>query len=308
MRLFPGDNARRRKLHIILADDEGPVRSLVITKTDLCLAVNGVLAGFITLLILSVAGMGFFLQSTGLQWKVAGLAKQLHAVCSANRTLEQQVVQLRAEKEELLSEAVDKLNEKSRLIESILSSVGVEVKEEDSRRNTGGPFTRFTDEPREDLIVKADRYLEAIRTIPLGLPVTGVVTSKFGRRIDPFNSQIAFHLGIDIRGKIGTEVKATADGTVFQVGVDAGYGRFVILDHGNDFRTIFAHLKKILVKNNEKISKGQPVGLLGNSGRSTGPHVHYEIRFEGKAVNPAKYIRIARYTPSEKHGSLTTDE
>ncbi len=213
--------------------------------------------------------------------------------------MEQQVGKLGVEKEKLLSNAIDKLNEKSQLIEAILNMVGVNVKVEESTQNTGGPFTQYSEDTSEGLMVRADRYLETIQTIPLGLPVNGVITSKYGKRRDPINSRTAFHNGVDIRGKRGEEVKATADGVVYQVGKDKGYGRYVILKHDNGYRTMFAHLKKILVKPKTVIARGQKIGLLGNSGRSTGPHVHYEIKYLGKSVNPVKFMRIAKYLSTE---------
>jgi len=213
--------------------------------------------------------------------------------------LQEQVATLDEEKKTLLDVAVDKLNEKNQLMESILSTVGLDVQVEESEQNAGGPFTQITDKTPDDLIFKAERYLEMIQYVPLGAPVPGVITSKFGRRRDPINSRPAFHNGVDIRGRMGTDVKATADGKVYELGLDEGMGRFVILDHKNGFRTSFGHLKKILVKRGEEVHRGQVIGLLGNSGRSTGPHVHYEVHHQKKLVDPLKYMRIAQYVSGD---------
>jgi len=285
-----------QRLHIILTGEEGQPRSFSLPKAGIKTAVCVSLAILVGLAGMGVAGLNFFFQSRDLQRGVAALQKELQAVRLANTDLQGQVAQLDEEKKTLLADAVDKLNEKNRLMESILSTVGLDVKVEESQQNTGGPFTQLTDETPDDLIFRAERYLEMIQYVPLGAPVPGVITSKFGRRIDPINSKPAFHNGVDIRGRMDTDVKATADGKVYRAGYDqGGTGRYVILEHGNGFRTTFGHLRKILVKSGEKVSRGQTVGLLGNSGRSTGPHVHYEVAYKKKLVNPIKYMKIAKY-------------
>ncbi len=288
-----------KKLHVIIAGESGRTRALVLSvrrlKFAACLVclVLGLLSG------MSIFGVGLYSRNLELSATVADLETTLARAHATRSGLEQQVADLRQEKAVLLENAVGELNEKSRLIESILSTVGVEVKEQESRSNSGGPFTALSDSRPGDLIFKVDRYLQTIQYIPLGAPVPGVVTSKYGRRLDPLNNKPAFHNGVDIRGRRGTEVKATADGKVFRSGYDQGYGWFVILEHGNGFRTMFGHMKKVLVKSGRQVSRGQVIGLLGSSGRSTGPHVHYEVHFRDKLVNPAKFMRIARYLDSK---------
>jgi len=291
-----GDDDMNQRLHIILTGEEGQPRSFSLPKAGIKTVVCVLLAILIGLLGMSVAGLNFFFQSRDLQHNVAALREELQVMRLANNDLQGQVDQLDEEKKTLLAEAVDKLNEKNRLMESILSTVGLDIKVEESQQNTGGPFTQLTEETPDDLIFRAERYLEMIQYVPLGAPVHGVITSKFGRRIDPINAKPAFHNGVDIRGRMGIDVKATADGKVYRVGYDPkGTGRYVIIDHGNGFRTTFGHLKKILVKSGAKVSRGHTVGLLGNSGRSTGPHVHYEVVYKNKLVNPIKYMKIAKY-------------
>ena len=116
------------------------------------------------------------------------------------------------------------------------------------------------------------------------LPVKGIVTSEYGMR----NKRI--HKGIDIAGKVGTPIHAALDGTVAYTGKQKGYGNVVILKHKNDVMTIYAHNNANLVRKNDKIKKGQPIATLGNSGRSTGPHLHFEYRLNGKAINPRKIL------------------
>lgn len=249
----------------------------------------------------TLAGAGFFIQCLVLQEKVAGighektLITELQSLKMSNEWLKNRVAVLQEEKALLIDNAVEDLNEKSRVIESILNSVGVDIQIEESKENSGGPFTSSGLEARDDLIFKTERYLDTLQNVPLGAPVPGVITSRFGNRIDPINGEPAYHRGVDIRGRMGSDVKATADATVLIQNYDKLRGRYVVLDHGNGFRTKYAHLKKGLVQKGDLVKRGQVIGLVGNSGRSTGPHVHYEIQYNDKIVNPTRFVRIAKY-------------
>lgn len=249
----------------------------------------------------TLAGIGFFLKSLTLQDQVArfeaenGQFSELQTLRMSNEWLKNRVATLQEEKAILLDNAVADLNKKSRIIESILSSVGVDILIQESSKNSGGPFTSSPAGTRDELILRTDRYLDTLQDVPLGAPVPGVMTSRFGWRTDPINSKRAYHRGVDIRGRMGTEVKATADGKVIRQLYDKGDGNFVLIDHGNGFRTKFAHLKKSLVKKGDLVTRGQVIGLVGNSGRSTGPHVHYEIHYDDKIVNPTRFVRINKY-------------
>jgi murein DD-endopeptidase MepM/ murein hydrolase activator NlpD len=249
----------------------------------------------------TLAGAGFFIQCLVLQEKVAGigdektLVAELQSLKMSNEWLKNRVAVLQEEKALLIDNAVADLNEKSRVIESILNSVGVDIQIEESKENSGGPFTSSGLEARDDLILKTERYLDTLQNVPLGAPVPGVITSRFGNRLDPINGEPAYHRGVDIRGRMGSDVKATADATVLIQNYDKLRGRYIVLDHGNGFRTKYAHLKKGLVQKGDLVKRGQVIGLVGNSGRSTGPHVHYEIQYNDKIVNPTRFVRIAKY-------------
>lgn len=194
----------------------------------------------------------------------------------------------------LLSSAVNDLNERSEFIEEVIKKIGFKVKtrKTDSQKNTGGPFVAAKDGRYDDLLFKTDRYLKALQTLPLGRPATGTVSSWYGKRIDPINGKSAFHEGIDFRGKVGSPIRATADGKVTFAGTQRGYGNVLIIDHGNGYTTKYAHLHKFSVKKGDYVTRGQNIGQIGNSGRSTGPHLHYEIAYKGKTVNPAKFMKI----------------
>jgi murein DD-endopeptidase MepM/ murein hydrolase activator NlpD len=117
------------------------------------------------------------------------------------------------------------------------------------------------------------------------------VTSSFGEREDPFNGEGAFHSGIDISAPYGSPVRATADGEVTGTSMGAGYGRQVVLDHGHDVLTVYGHLSATAVVPGQHVLRGQVIGYVGQSGRSTGPHLHYEVRVHNVPVNPHKYLR-----------------
>jgi murein DD-endopeptidase MepM/ murein hydrolase activator NlpD len=122
-------------------------------------------------------------------------------------------------------------------------------------------------------------------------PVVGPITSSFGERQDPFNGEGAFHAGIDISSSFGQPVRATADGVVLVAGLASGYGREITVDHGNGIQTLYGHLSGFAVTSGEQVKIGQIIGYVGTSGRSTGPHLHYEVRIRNTPVNPHKYLR-----------------
>jgi len=123
-------------------------------------------------------------------------------------------------------------------------------------------------------------------------PLEGRVASSFGEREDPFNGEGAFHSGIDIDAPYGAPVRATADGTVLDEKMGAGYGRQVVIDHGHDVLTVYGHLSASAVVPGEHVIRGQIIAYVGKSGRATGPHLHYEVRVHNVPVNPHKYLRM----------------
>jgi murein DD-endopeptidase MepM/ murein hydrolase activator NlpD len=122
-------------------------------------------------------------------------------------------------------------------------------------------------------------------------PIEGRVGSSFGERMDPFNGEGAFHTGIDIDAPYGTPVRAAAEGDVTGAPMGTGYGREVELDHGHDVLTVYGHLSAIAVVPGQHVTRGQVIGYVGQSGRATGPHLHYEVRVHKVPVNPHKYLR-----------------
>jgi murein DD-endopeptidase MepM/ murein hydrolase activator NlpD len=124
-------------------------------------------------------------------------------------------------------------------------------------------------------------------------PVIGHLTGNFGERMDPFSGEGAFHTGVDISSQYGDSVHVSADGVVVEAGERAGYGRLVVVDHGFGVTTYYGHLSTFNVLVGEQLRRGDTIGCVGVSGRSTGPHVHYEVRINGAPVNPMHYLRQA---------------
>ena len=122
-------------------------------------------------------------------------------------------------------------------------------------------------------------------------PIMGPITSSFGEREDPFNGEGAFHAGVDISGTFGEAVRATADGTVEVASMASGYGREIVVNHGNGIETLYGHLSGFAVTAGQEVNRGQVIGYVGMSGRSTGPHLHYEVRIHNTPVNPYRYLR-----------------
>ena len=144
----------------------------------------------------------------------------------------------------------------------------------------------------EDLIM--NRRLQR-EVYPAGRPVkSGWISSYYGKRTDPFTGKKAMHKGVDFAGRMGSDVIAVAAGVVTRVGAQAGYGELVEIHHGNGYATRYAHNSKVLVDEGERVTQGQTIAKMGSSGRSTGPHVHFEVLRNGRMVNPASYVQASR--------------
>jgi murein DD-endopeptidase MepM/ murein hydrolase activator NlpD len=138
-----------------------------------------------------------------------------------------------------------------------------------------------------------DKLVDNIALMPMGYPRVSDFTSLFGHRNNPFNSEGGeFHPGLDFKGNTGDPVKSTASGRVIFTGRAGGYGNCVRIRHTNNLETWYGHLSRITVKEGEQVMVGQLIGKVGSTGRSTGPHLHYEVRRNGKAVNPKQYLSL----------------
>lgn len=163
----------------------------------------------------------------------------------------------------------------------------------------GQPADGFTRRAQEVAarLSEANNYEKLIHTLPIGSPleVDYRETSGFGYRSDPFKKTTAWHDGADIAAFLGATIVTTAPGIVTFAGTKNGYGRVVEIDHGGGFKTRYGHMNSIAVKQGQKLAIGQKVGTMGSSGRSTGPHLHYEVYFRGKAYDPIKFLRAGKH-------------
>lgn len=138
----------------------------------------------------------------------------------------------------------------------------------------------------KQLIEDVEKQLAHLESIPDLKPANGRLTSGFGFRISPTSRRREFHNGIDIANKAGTDIYASASGVVTFSGYNGSYGRMIIISHGNGYTTVYAHNSRNLVNVGDRVTKGDVIAKMGSTGRSTGPHVHFEIRKNGKPINP----------------------
>lgn len=199
---------------------------------------------------------------------------------------------------------VDTLRETTEHANARTQAVLAELGLAPTPRAVGGPFVPIDEAalmPENNLALLKDalarhRRMAAVTArLPLRRPVDGQleVTSSFGARRDPFYGRLALHTGIDLREDYGSAVRAVAAGTVTIAGPESGYGTLVEIDHGNGYATRYAHLSVASVAVGEKVGAGAAVGQVGTTGRSTGPHLHYEVRIAGEPVDPARYLKLA---------------
>ncbi|HLO75135.1 MAG TPA: M23 family metallopeptidase [Magnetospirillum sp.] len=178
-----------------------------------------------------------------------------------------------------------------RAVERVLAGAGIRVEvllRRHAEAGKGGPFVPAMP-PAPD---RWDRLQRALRVLPLAAPLAEYdVTSGFGRRVDPLNGRRAMHAGVDLRARLRATVRATAPGRVVFAGRRGGFGRMVEIDHGLGVHTRYAHLAAITVRQGQLVPLGKRVGLLGSSGRSTGPHLHYEVLVDGRARNPQPFLK-----------------
>ncbi len=182
-----------------------------------------------------------------------------------------------------------------------LKRLGIAPARVGSNGGVGGPFESAGNPTFKALFnswKKLDQLQDGVIAIPSDKPVKTDVsfTSGFGVRSDPFHAGAAMHPGIDLAGAYGTPIYATADGTVLRAGWNnGGYGNLVEIDHGRGITTRYGHMSAILVHDGDHITRGQLVGRMGSTGRSTGNHLHYEVRIDGRAVNPIPFMKSTDY-------------
>jgi murein DD-endopeptidase MepM/ murein hydrolase activator NlpD len=201
----------------------------------------------------------------------------------------------------------DGMDSRVRRLRGVINDLGLDLAQLESavpRTAMGGPFVSVKLSPNSSPFDRQlyrinltrsqiDRLNRTLALVPYRKPVIGEVefTSGFGVRSDPFLGRPAMHTGLDFRAAMGDPVRATANGNVVSAGWSGGYGRMIEIDHGNGISTRYGHLSEIGVKIGDTIKIGQVIGEVGSTGRSTGPHLHYETRIDGEAVDPQKFLR-----------------
>src|SRR5262245_14621329 len=228
-------------------------------------------------------------------------AKSAGGVGSAIERLLASLDRLEQRQSAMAGSMAENYDAKARRIRGVLAELGLDLGRETVA--VGGPFvsahpTRDADfEPQLHRIqiarAQIARLTRTFGTIPVRKPIDGDIDlqSGFGVRIDPFLGTPAMHTGLDLHGETGDPVRATADGTVIAAGWSGGYGRVVDIDHHNGLSTRYAHLSSIDVRVGQSVKSGHIVGKIGSTGRSTGPHLHYETRLKGEPVDPQKFLR-----------------
>ncbi len=206
-----------------------------------------------------------------------------------------------------LSSVEDGMESRVRRMRGVFTDLGLDMAQLEAatpRAGMGGPYVPVKLPPDAGAFerqlyrinttrVQVERLNRTLALVPYRKPVIGEVefTSGFGVRSDPFLGRPAMHTGLDFRAATGDPVRATANGKVVSSGWAGGYGRMVEIDHGNGLSTRYGHLSEIDVKVGDQIRIGQVIGAVGSTGRSTGPHLHYETRIDGEAVDPQKFLR-----------------
>jgi murein DD-endopeptidase MepM/ murein hydrolase activator NlpD len=232
---------------------------------------------------------------------------QTEALGIRNLTLKSENTQLKHQNEEYASN-YSRLRGKISYIEDVTRETARQAKLErspeiDEQAGIGGPETVTALDNKADRLEREIRHINdrlrsdvlRLASVPTGLPVNGYISDGFGMRRNPFNGEgREVHEGLDIAVEFGTPVSATADGLVVYAAPHAGYGNLVIVYHSNGITTRYGHLSKITVEPGQRLKRGQQVGHAGSTGRSTGPHVHYEIRENDQAVDPIRYISQSR--------------
>jgi murein DD-endopeptidase MepM/ murein hydrolase activator NlpD len=228
---------------------------------------------------------------------------QLIAAATADGRLSKDGPLARVEQQQLAQAALvaRALDVRYQVTAAELKRLGISPARVGSNAGVGGPFERVANPSFKALFdswKKLDQLQDGVIAVPSDKPVKMNVefTSGFGVRSDPFHAGAAMHPGIDLAGTYGTAIYATADGTVLRAGWNSGgYGNLVEVDHGRGITTRYGHMSAILVSAGDHVTRGQQIGRMGSTGRSTGNHLHYEVRIDGRAVNPIPFMKSTDY-------------
>ncbi len=294
----------KKRLSIFIVPDSGQVKQFSISKTLIVLAASAIFTYAVITLVFSY---GFFSGRVEAH-KVDNLKKE-------NEFLSAKLIGINESIEFLRGEIVA-LTEKEKAIRTIFELP--EIDPQQRQLGIGGPdllpqeaeistslSNLYQSEAEIDRLIALTNFekqqfttvyeaLNAKKTdldhTPSIMPAQGYLMRGFGMKRDPFTGQVKLHGGLDISNAIGTHVVATANGTVEQVEYTNGLGKTVVVNHGNGYKTVYGHLSAYKVTVGQSVTRGQTIALMGNTGYSTGPHVHYEVTKDGNSVNPLEYV------------------
>lgn len=304
------------KLHIIITGESGRGHTFLIRKRLLKQFTAWSVIGVILLCMGTITGYYHWRHNSALEQKIAKLEQtntdtgldialklaQTKAELTRIRLqhlriidrYETRIDQLQREKAKLYAAGISRLDKRNKALKTLMGQIGIKVKVDEDPGHSGGLYIDPDVKAGDELLDTSDPYLALLQKLPLGRPLSSRITSRYGSRRDPINHKKAFHAGIDFKGRIGDKVHATGSGVVTRSSYVRGFGNCIVLAHGNGYDTLYAHLSKRLVKVGAHVSRGQVIGLVGNTGRSTGSHLHYEVHYHKKTIDPMKFLKIAK--------------
>ncbi len=292
------------KLQIIIIEDElgDRIKRFSVSKKKL-LGASIFAALFTVITTIYATGLSFkfvsFSSKTGKE--IETLKKRVASLEAENSKLKTELTALQKEKEE----TIDELAKRVEIIDSLMKKVGIKVDETEGEGGLAIPIEQLfsnKDVDFSNVIPSIDSLIYNFKTVPLGYPTIGKLTSDFGLRRNPITRRLEFHLGVDIANKWGTPVRAPADGVVVKAGKCGLLGLCIEIRHNKEITTYYGHLAKLLVRRGDRVERGEIIGLMGNTGRSTGPHLHYAVKLGRKFINPISFMEVTKNV-KEKGGT-----
>lgn len=277
------------KTSILIVSSDGSSNKKITVPTFLVKNWKKIISSFFLFMVTLTIGTVYYFKTKASEYYTSVYNGQIESLKKVNKKLSY---------EEAASQlSLQEVKKSFNLIDSTLDEINVKMRKRGLKditpKNVGGPvetndnlneLTKYY----ETTVKHIDRKLSAL---PVGVPHHGRITSRFGYRRNPFtNRGRELHSGVDFKGRKGDPVKVTAKGQVSFAGYMGDYGYVVMVNHSEGFETRYAHLSKLKVKKGDRIDVGEVVGLVGNTGRSTGSHLHYEILHRGKKINPQNYF------------------
>ncbi len=280
----------KKKTAVLFVETDGTSTKRMQVPTVVVDHWKKILGGLAALIVVTVFSVAYTVRKQTSAQYTEVYDKQIHVLLEQKRQLEKDGFNSQLTNEEM--------KKSFNSIDSALTQINKKMRrrglKEIKMKNLGGPV----EDGEDDYVELSKFYKKQLKSLeakldgmPLGVPHPGRVTSPFGYRRNPFtNRGREMHAGVDLKGRVGDPVKATAKGKVTFAGYKGDYGYVVMVKHNNGYETRYAHLTRTRVKRGEAIEAGEIVGLLGSTGRSTGPHLHYEVIQNDKKVNPSKYF------------------